>query len=152
MTGWVAGVRSSASAAVSISVFILVPSMARRQSAGPWCRIMYTVLPSITSVNDAPCQTHVMIHREVKARSGLMPSRGRGLDVAIQKSGRPDGQQCRMNCTILETLAQPPFVCHRDMLEKSNAALSDALQLLSPHMDLSSPKMLSRPRSSTNLC
>lgn len=102
--------------------------------------------------DDATCQTHVMIHREVKARSGLMPSRGRGLDVAIQKSGRPDGQQCRMNCTILETLAQPPFVCHRDMLEKSNAALSDALQLLSPHMDLSSPKMLSRPRSSTNLC
>lgn len=34
--------------------------------------------------NDAPCQTHVMIHREVKARSRLMPSRGRGLDVAIQ--------------------------------------------------------------------
>lgn len=57
-----------------------------------------------------------------------------------------------MNCTILETLAQPPLTCHRNMLEKSNAALSDALQLLSPHMDLSSPKMLSRPRSSTNVC
>lgn len=27
--------------------------------------------------NDAPCQTHVMIDREVKARSRLMPSRGR---------------------------------------------------------------------------
>lgn len=62
---------------VSIPASPMVSVMTRRQRVAPWCRIMSTAGVTFSLIsNDAPSRTqaHMMIDRQMKARSQLMPS------------------------------------------------------------------------------